>query len=483
MDDGHDQAPAEQQDEYIRDLEYVEANPNAEFIIPASGAAAATGDGEESEDDLDYSALPPELREAMFADEPGFPGGEMVDDSSSDDDEDVDAAAGDAAGEERDIYDMSDSDDDEGMGVITLTGDIDKDRSVIAALMSGPARGGRVGAGLYDGSDDDEEEGGSGGNGGALFTKNEAAVAPPPAPVPRCDRLSLKPAGVVYSVSPLSFVVEATGVSDNALDLTTPIYLGSGEPIGRIEDVFGPVSEPYYVVRPAATLVDAATAATAAPLAVADAGAAAPATDTAAAAAAPAPLPVPTSISEGVTVYYSTQHSAWVLAQQLRALKGSDASNAWDEEVAEEEQEYSDDEAEAAAKTAKKNARKQQAQQGQAQTQTQKTKRPAPTSAVAPAAGAGAGASAKATPSQQRPAVSVAGTSASARPPAAGARPGMFGAAPPGMPAAAAAARAPYGWTAPGSAAGSVVGGPVNAAKTPAYGQHGYVPPPFMPNR
>ncbi|KAL4934245.1 RNA-binding snoRNP assembly protein NAF1 [Aspergillus undulatus] len=52
-------------------------------------------------------------------------------------------------------------------------------------------------------------------------------------------------------------------------------------------------------------------------------------------------------LSRGIQVYYVEQHSTFVFTQPLKGLKGSDASNFHDEEVAEDEVEFSDDEQEA----------------------------------------------------------------------------------------------------------------------------------------
>ncbi|KZF25206.1 NAF1-domain-containing protein [Xylona heveae TC161] len=52
-------------------------------------------------------------------------------------------------------------------------------------------------------------------------------------------------------------------------------------------------------------------------------------------------------ISTGTRVFYVERHSSFVFTQPLKALKGSDASNLHDEEIGEEEVEFSDDEAEA----------------------------------------------------------------------------------------------------------------------------------------
>ncbi|MCJ1388848.1 hypothetical protein MMC18_001698 [Xylographa bjoerkii] len=51
-------------------------------------------------------------------------------------------------------------------------------------------------------------------------------------------------------------------------------------------------------------------------------------------------------ISKGTHIYYTAQHSTYVFTQTLKAFKGSDASNIHDEEVGDDELEFSDDEAE-----------------------------------------------------------------------------------------------------------------------------------------
>ncbi|KAI5284769.1 hypothetical protein KEM52_002747, partial [Ascosphaera acerosa] len=63
-------------------------------------------------------------------------------------------------------------------------------------------------------------------------------------------------------------------------------------------------------------------------------------------------------IAVGKPVFYLHEHSTFVFTEPLKGLKGSDASNFHDEEVAEDEMEFSDDEAEAAYKRAQKQAKK-----------------------------------------------------------------------------------------------------------------------------
>ncbi|EQL34356.1 hypothetical protein BDFG_03715 [Blastomyces dermatitidis ATCC 26199] len=64
-------------------------------------------------------------------------------------------------------------------------------------------------------------------------------------------------------------------------------------------------------------------------------------------------------LEKGTPVFYVVDHSTFVFTQPLKGLKGSDASNFHDEEVGEEEIEFSDDEAEAEYKRQLKQKRQQ----------------------------------------------------------------------------------------------------------------------------
>lgn len=57
-------------------------------------------------------------------------------------------------------------------------------------------------------------------------------------------------------------------------------------------------------------------------------------------------------VQVGRPIFHVPEKSHYVFIQQLRHLKGSDASNVHDEEPGEDELEFSDDEAEAAYKRA-----------------------------------------------------------------------------------------------------------------------------------
>ena len=60
------------------------------------------------------------------------------------------------------------------------------------------------------------------------------------------------------------------------------------------------------------------------------------------------------AIQQDTTIFYVPQHSTFVFTKSLRGLKGSDASNIHDEEIGEDEMEFSDDEAEAEYKRTKR---------------------------------------------------------------------------------------------------------------------------------
>ena len=82
--------------------------------------------------------------------------------------------------------------------------------------------------------------------------------------------------------------------------------------IGVVSETLGRVQQPYYSVR----FTNA--------IAITEAG-----------------------IEKGTKIFYVAQHSTTVFTQPLKAFKGSDASNLHDEEVGDDELEFSDDEAEA----------------------------------------------------------------------------------------------------------------------------------------
>ncbi|KAJ3359309.1 hypothetical protein HDU91_004963 [Kappamyces sp. JEL0680] len=118
-----------------------------------------------------------------------------------------------------------------------------------------------------------------------------------------------------------------TGAGVDAVSVSSPSYperkaKGGMVVLGRVWDVFGPVQKPFYSVRVGnseeaalfSRLIDA-------------------------------------------EVYYVKDLVSMVLTQPLKMIKGSDASNVWDEEVGEEDQDFSDDEKEMQAKRKRKSGK------------------------------------------------------------------------------------------------------------------------------
>lgn len=226
-------------------------------------------------------------------------------DASSSDDEDdgedehimgINVAA-DAAGEmeegeirETDVKKISvrrDKDDDDGMG------------------------GGENADNMVSWSDVEDNDA-TGGGGGPVRSKNELKVLPH---VPRVEaKLELKhqmsPVGVILSVLGAQVVVE--GVEKH-----TPLNEGSilwiterRAPLGLVDEIFGPVKNPYYVVRYNSE------------------------------------DEVPSGISQGTLVSVVPEFASYILNEKNLYKKGYDASGENDEELS-DEAEFSDDEKEA----------------------------------------------------------------------------------------------------------------------------------------
>jgi H/ACA ribonucleoprotein complex non-core subunit NAF1 len=175
--------------------------------------------------------------------------------------------------------------------------------------------------------DDDDEDGG-GSNGGPLRTQNEIE---PPIP-PRLDIIidhmtPIAPLGAIQSIvkqpgANYITVIIAQNMQQEPrpLDIGSVIVLEDRTILGEVSivlhyinaclfkyvqqvfETFGPVVQPFYTVRLAAD-VDTNNE---------------------------------IKMAGGNLVYYLPTHTQFVLTQELRKLKGSDASNYFDEEVAED---------------------------------------------------------------------------------------------------------------------------------------------------
>ncbi|KAL9576534.1 MAG: hypothetical protein Q9212_007018 [Teloschistes hypoglaucus] len=135
-------------------------------------------------------------------------------------------------------------------------------------------------------------------------------------PKPQIDvtpAMSILELGNVEHIVEASILIKATNSGESrALETGSLLCLADRSVIGVIAEILGQVQQPYYSVR----FTNAA--------AIAE-----------------------TRISKGTPIFYVEQHSTYVFTQNLKALKGSDASNIHDEEVGDDEMEFSDDEAEA----------------------------------------------------------------------------------------------------------------------------------------
>ncbi|KAL9606623.1 MAG: hypothetical protein Q9179_000209 [Wetmoreana sp. 5 TL-2023] len=174
-----------------------------------------------------------------------------------------------------------------------------------------------------DGGSDEEGKPGKA-TAGPLRTLNEKPDEVVPKP-----QIEVTPAMILSELGSVEHVVEnsilikaKTSGESRALESGSLLCLRDRSVIGVIAETLGQVQQPYYSVRFTN------------PACIAEAG-----------------------ISKGTAIFYVEQHSTYVFTQNLKGLKGSDASNIHDEEVGDDELEFSDDEAEAEYKRKMKQER------------------------------------------------------------------------------------------------------------------------------
>jgi H/ACA ribonucleoprotein complex non-core subunit NAF1 len=165
-----------------------------------------------------------------------------------------------------------------------------------------------------DGGSDDEDGGkGAKGSSGPLRTKNEVPEEVIPKPdVTITPEMPIEELGDVEAIVENILLLKAkTSGEYRVLESGSVLCLADRSVIGVVSETLGRVQQPLYSVR--FTNVGEITEA---------------------------------GLAVGTRVFYSVQHSTFVFTQTLKAYKGSDASNMHDEEVGDEEVEFSDDEAE-----------------------------------------------------------------------------------------------------------------------------------------
>lgn len=183
--------------------------------------------------------------------------------------------------------------------------------------------------------DDDDDEFGKGDNTGApLRTKNEVPENIIPKPnVTITPEMKIEELGAVEGIVESILLIKAkTSGEYRVLESGSVLCLADRSVIGVVSETLGRVQQPLYSVM----FTNAQE--------IAQAG-----------------------LTVGTKIYYSEQHSTFVFTQAIKAYKGSDASNLHDEEVGDEEMEFSDDEKEAEhrkrikqRKEERKNRRQQQ---------------------------------------------------------------------------------------------------------------------------
>lgn len=180
---------------------------------------------------------------------------------------------------------------------------------------------------LMSGEGDDDEDGGikkKGGNEGPK-TANERKEAPPPKPdVVITEDMKITKLGIIERmVEDIVLIKGITPGEYQVLESGSVLCNEKREVIGVVAETLGRVQEPMYSV----TFGNAQE--------IQDAG-----------------------LECGMSIYYVDAHSTFVFTQPLKNLRGTDASNIHDEEVGEDDIEFSDDEAEAEYKRQKKMAKK-----------------------------------------------------------------------------------------------------------------------------
>ncbi|KAL4062969.1 Gar1/Naf1 RNA binding region-domain-containing protein [Scleroderma yunnanense] len=183
-----------------------------------------------------------------------------------------------------------------------------------------------------DASDVECEESGTTGDGGYLYTKNE--VVDSDIVIPEISEVGpndvLEKLGEIMSIVGNVVIVKGLAadnvktLAERALDAETLLVFEDRTVLGYVYETFGPTSQPLYQIKFNQKY----------------------SLDT-------------ERVRISREVFHVPQKSKYVFVNQLKKLRGSDASNIHDEEPAEDEVDFSDDEKEAAFKQQRKRRRQQ----------------------------------------------------------------------------------------------------------------------------
>ncbi|XP_029297887.1 H/ACA ribonucleoprotein complex non-core subunit NAF1 isoform X2 [Cottoperca gobio] len=178
--------------------------------------------------------------------------------------------------------------------------------------------------------DDDDDEGFS--QPAPIKTRDEVLLEELPAveevSVSLPEDAELQPVGTVSSIIQQLVIIQSLKDTPPLTD-DSIIFRSDRMAVGKVFEVFGPVSSPLYILRFSSVEQISSK-----------------------------------GLTEGLTVYYTPamkEYTNYILTQQLKVLKGSDASWKNDQEPPAEALDYSDDEKEQHAKRKGKNARKKRA--------------------------------------------------------------------------------------------------------------------------
>lgn len=172
---------------------------------------------------------------------------------------------------------------------------------------------------------DDEGDRGKTGNAAQLRTKNEMQEEAVPRPdVTITPEMKLEEVGIIeHIVDSVALVKAATPGEYQVLDHGSVLCTAERVVVGAVSEIIGNVLQPMYTV-----IFNSAEEIQQLQLAV------------------------------GTKLFYTADHATFVFTEPLKNVKGSDASNLYDEEAGDDDMEFSDDEKEAEHKRALKQKKK-----------------------------------------------------------------------------------------------------------------------------
>ncbi|KAK0391331.1 hypothetical protein NLU13_0832 [Sarocladium strictum] len=181
------------------------------------------------------------------------------------------------------------------------------------------------------GSDDEGERGGKSTGNAQLKTKNEMEEEPIPKPdVTITPEMKIEELGSIQNIVEGTALIKAITPGEyQVLDTGSVLCTADRTVIGAVAETIGKVIQPLYTVRFSSP-------------------------------SEPAEL----GLESGTKIFYPVDHANFVFTEPLKNLKGSDASNIHDEEIGDEEMEFSDDEKEAEYKRSLKQKKRERARGG-----------------------------------------------------------------------------------------------------------------------